>query len=85
MLLGLGCGLALGVAGVAWLHEGIDLSQWAAGVQFAGMRTLLVPQFATKDFGIISAIVMTLGALGALYPAWRAVKLDPLEALHGRT
>lgn len=85
MLLGLICGFVLGVVCVAWLREGIDLSQWSAGMQFAGMRTLLVPQFAAKDFGIISAIVMSLGALGSLYPAWRAVKLDPLEALHGRT
>jgi ABC-type lipoprotein release transport system permease subunit len=66
------------------LADGIDLTRWAAGIEMAGMKALLVPDLWASDVVLVSLLVVVLGMLGAIYPAWRAVRLDPLEALHGR-
>ena len=85
MLLGLAGGLLLGAACLGWLHNGIDLSRWSQGVEAAGVHSHMMFKLLPRDVAAIAAVVIVLGVLGSLYPAWRAVKLDPLEALHGRT
>jgi putative ABC transport system permease protein len=46
--------------------------------QYIGFKLLVTPEL------LISAIIfsITAGAVGGLYPAWRAGKLDPIEAIH---
>ena len=81
---GLAIGLVAAGAWLWWLHDGLDLSRWTAGLQAAGIPSRLVPAARATDVALIAALVLLLGFAGALYPAWRAVRLDPLEALHGR-
>jgi ABC-type lipoprotein release transport system permease subunit len=81
MLAGVVAGLALG-GGLVWLlADGIDLSRWSQGVELAGMRSLLVPHLYVADLLLVAGMSLVLGALASLYPAWRAVKIEPLEAL----
>lgn len=72
-----GACLALGLAG------GIDLSAWSAGVELAGLRSVLVPRLQPSDVLIVVAFAVLLAVLGSLYPAWRAVRIEPLDALRG--
>lgn len=72
--------LALGI--YFWLADGIDLSMWAEGIEMAGMSTLLVPVLLPADMILVAFMSLVLGFLASLYPAWRVVKLSPLEALH---
>ena len=72
--------LALGI--YFWLADGIDLSMWAEGIEMAGMSTLLVPLLMPADMILVAFMSLVLGFLASLYPAWRVVKLSPLEALH---
>jgi len=72
--------LALGI--YFWLADGIDLSVWAEGIEMAGMSTLLVPVLLPADMILVAFMSLVLGFLASLYPAWRVVKLSPLEALH---
>ena len=81
---GLAIGLIAAGSWLWWLHDGLDLSRWTAGLQAAGIPVRLVPVARATDMALIVALVLLLGFTGALYPAWRAVRLDPLEALHGR-
>jgi ABC-type lipoprotein release transport system permease subunit len=81
MLTGVVAGLALGSGLVWWLADGIDLSRWSQGVELAGMRSLLVPHLYVADLLLVAGMSLVLGALASLYPAWRAVKIEPLEAL----
>lgn len=81
MAVGVLVGLAIGCLGVLALADGIDLSQWAQGVEMAGMRSLLVPRLLPGDLLLVGAMSLGLGVLASLYPAWRAVKIEPLEAL----
>ena len=64
-----------------WLGDGIDLSQWAEGVEMAGMRSLLVPYLMVEDLILVAGLSLVFGVLAAIYPAWRAVKITPVEAL----
>lgn len=81
MLVGVAAGLLIGSAGVLWLGDGIDLSQWAEGMEMAGMSTVLVPVLVPGDLVLVAGMSLALGVLASLYPAWRAVKIEPLEAL----
>lgn len=81
MMAGVAVGLALGCLVIWWLADGIDLSQWAAGMELAGMRSVLVPRLLVGDLVLVAGLSLALGVLASLYPAWRAVKVKPLEAL----
>jgi ABC-type lipoprotein release transport system permease subunit len=82
MLTGVAIGILVGgLLTTYWLGDGIDLSQWAEGVELAGMRSVLVPRLLFQDIVLVTVLSLVFGILAALYPAWRAVKIKPLEAL----
>lgn len=81
MLVGVVLGCLLGVAFIYLLRQGIDLSQWAEGVESFGMRATLTPRLRMADIWLVSSMSLGLGVIASLYPAIRAVKLNPLEAL----
>ena len=76
--IGLGTGWLLTTQ---WLGDGIDLSQWAEGMELAGMRTHLMPRLLYEDLVLVASLSLAFGIVAAVYPAWRAVKIKPLEAL----
>jgi ABC-type lipoprotein release transport system permease subunit len=45
------------------------------------MRSLLVPRLLPGDLLLVALMSLVFGVLASLYPAWRAVKIKPLEAL----
>ena len=81
MLAGVLAGIAIGALFLYWLADGIDLSRWAQGVEGIGLRGVLIPIPQLADMALIGAMSMALGLLASLYPARRAVKIKPLEAL----
>ena len=81
MAAGVALGLALGGSLVWLLRDGIDLSAWAEGMELAGMRTLLIPRLWMSDVLLVALMSLGFGVLASLYPAWRAVRIKPLEAL----
>ena len=81
VLVGVALGVVAGVGLVAWVHDGIDLSRWATGVELAGLRSLLVPKLLPGDVVLVIAVSLLFGLLASVYPAWRAVRTSPLEAL----
>ena len=82
MLVGVVAGVVVGwLLATQWLGDGINLSQWAQGVEMAGIRSVLTPHLLLQDIILVSVLSLVFGVLAALYPAWRAVKIKPLEAL----
>lgn len=67
-VLGGAIGLAMGVAG-------------AEGLIRLAPRSFLDTQYSGVLFGEAFAVALVLGFLGSLYPAWRAGRLQPIEAL----
>ena len=84
MLLALGSavGNALGLASVLALSDrGIDLSAMAAGLEFAGMGRVIIPRIVTLDLALANGVVLVLGAVVSVYPALKAARFTPVEAL----
>lgn len=82
MSAGVALGLGLGwLLATQWLGEGINLADWAEGIEMAGMSSVLKPRVLTADMILVASLSLVFGVLAALYPAWRAVKIKPLEAL----
>jgi len=73
---------ALGIAAVA-LALGLALGVLAAQLFTArtGLSTLVSPSFSAEVFGWGLAFALGVCVLGAVYPAWRALRLSPIEAL----
>ena len=84
--LAMSIGFVLGLAGhLAASHWGIPVAMWGvesmevSGVDFA---SLVMRSKITPIKWVAASILVALVTLGsALYPAWRASKLDPAEAL----
>jgi ABC-type lipoprotein release transport system permease subunit len=78
---GLVVGIVVGLGLIAYFSSGIDLSQWAEGVELAGLRNRLVPHLLWGDVAAVSVLAIVLGLFASAYPAWRAVRIEPLDAL----
>jgi len=46
-----------------------------------GMGAFLAPAYAPPAFIAVVGLAAVLGVIGALYPAWRATRMQPIEAL----
>ena len=80
------CGIALGnIMGLLSIYglsgSGIDLSALAAGAEYAGMTRVIYPALDFKDFLVANLVVMLLGLLVSIYPAVKAARFTPVEAL----
>jgi ABC-type lipoprotein release transport system permease subunit len=82
LCLGLLLGNLLALVTIKPLESGIDISSVAQGMEMMGMGTTLYPVLAIEDMGMSTAVVIILGLLASLAPAWRAARLDPVAALN---
>lgn len=81
----LGIGLAVGNA-AAWLSvvalsDGLDLGAFAQGMEWAGLSSMIYPLVIAKDVVNANVLVVVLGLIASLYPAWRAARHVPVEAI----
>ena len=81
MVIGIAVGVALGFLGYLWLADGIDLSAFAEGMEMTGMKPELVPKLWARDIYLVVGLSLALGFLASIYPARRAVKIQPLDAM----
>jgi ABC-type lipoprotein release transport system permease subunit len=81
LVLGLLLGNALAVASILPIRGGIDLSVVAEGFEMMGASSTLYPALKTRDLVLANAVVIVLGVLTSLLPAWRASRYRPVEAI----
>ena len=82
LCLGLALGNLLALATILPLASGIDISGVAQGMEMMGMGATLYPALYVQDMLMSTAVVVVLGLLASLAPAWRASRLDPVAALN---
>jgi len=66
---------------ILYFSGGIDLSAFARGMEWVQIGSLLIPVLEAKDIFISNALVIVLGLIASLYPAMRAAKAVPVEAI----
>ncbi len=82
LLIGILIGNLLGVLSNWGLSfGGIDLSELAQGVEYAGMARIIYPIMLVKDILAADLVVLLLGVFVSLYPAVKAARFTPVEAL----
>ena len=63
------------------LESGIDVSSMGDALEMAGMSAILYPALEVQDMIMATLVVLSLGLLASVLPAWRAANLDPITAL----
>lgn len=63
------------------LKDGINVSIVAEGMELFGAASILYPALYLKDVVLANVIVLVLGFLASLSPAWRASRYDPVRAI----
>ena len=81
LTLGLVVGNTLAWATVIPLQDGIDISIVADGLEMWGVSTVLYPKLHANDMILATSVVLVLGLLASLAPAWRASRYKPVEAI----
>jgi ABC-type lipoprotein release transport system permease subunit len=81
LAIGLMIGNVLSLATIYWLKEGIDISMVAQGMEMMGASGMLYPRLNVADVLLANTIVLVLGLMASLSPAWRASRYDPIEAI----
>ena len=81
LLIGLLAGNLLSWLTILPIQDGIDISAVAAGLEWAGMSSTLLPAVKSSDVLLANAIVLVLGIAASLFPAWRASRKVPVEAI----
>jgi ABC-type lipoprotein release transport system permease subunit len=81
LALGLLVGNLLAVSSILPIQDGIDLSVVAEGMEMMGVSSILYPALKLKDIVTANVVVIFLGILTSLLPAWRASQYRPVEAI----
>jgi ABC-type lipoprotein release transport system permease subunit len=81
LLLGLLIGNMITAVNLVLLSGGIDLSKFASGVDVLGMSTTVFPIVHRADWISANTVVLIMGIVASLYPAWRSSKRIPVDAI----
>ena len=81
LALGLLAGNLLALASVISLKDGIDVSAVSQGMEMMGASSVLYPVLLWPDLLLANVVVIVLGMITSLLPAWRAAQYRPVEAL----
>ena len=81
IVIGLSLGNILAIGTILSLRDGIDISGVSQGMEMMGSSSVLQPALLLNDMLLANIVVITLGLLASLLPAWQAASYDPIEAL----
>ena len=83
MTLGVIFGLVLAYLSFLGLKDGLDLGAWSQGLESFGIRAVLYPIMRVDDFVKIALMSFFMGVLASYWPAKRAMRIMPLQAMRG--
>jgi ABC-type lipoprotein release transport system permease subunit len=60
---------------------GLNLSMWSEGLEAIGYSAIVYPVITVSNYTDITILVILTGVIAALWPARKALKMNPAEAL----
>jgi len=82
MIMGVAIGTAAGGGLCLWLSDGVDLAAFSEGLEAFGFSSnTLVPTIMPADLAFVVVASLVMGVVASFFPALRAVRLNPLEAM----
>ena len=66
---------------VASAHNGINFSSYAEGFEAMGYTAHIFPEISNAFFFTVTIMIVITGVLSAIYPALKALKLNPADAI----
>ena len=81
-IVGAPVGMAVGSLLIAYLGKvGIDLGGSAETMEKMGFDTVLYPSINAENLIMVAGAIVVTSIIGSIFPAFRAVRLKPVEAL----
>lgn len=82
-LTGAFAGMVIGAAMIEiFKRQGIDLTTFAQkGMEAWGFNAVMYPTLSWVYYLVVGALVVVTGVAASAYPAWKALKLNPADAL----
>jgi ABC-type lipoprotein release transport system permease subunit len=75
-------GLLFGYLTILWLGtRGLDLSIYSEALKEFGFDAIFYPEIQNSTYPALMLVVMLTAFVGAIYPAIKAIRLNPLEAI----
>lgn len=81
LLIGLALGNLLSLLTQYIWSDGIDVSGLAKGAQMVGLSNVIPLKSQFDDVVVANTLIIGLGLLASFYPAWRAARYVPVEAI----
>ena len=74
--------MILGAASI-WLtaQKGINLSLFSQGLSSYGISSHLFPSLPTDFYSTLFVMIIVTAIISAIYPAFKAIKLNPASAI----
>jgi ABC-type lipoprotein release transport system permease subunit len=82
IIIGIALGNGLALLTIIPVQDGIDISIVSEGMAMMGTGSVLYPVLLVDDMITANIVVVLLGLLTSLLPAWRASRYDPVIALN---
>lgn len=81
-LIGLPIGLLLTYGVTSYFgHKGISLERFAEGINSFGFDSVVYPVMKTEFYFTMSTVVIAISMLASLFPFFKAIRQNPVEAL----